>query len=79
MENSNKAIDFAESMISEGHITLRPLVNRCAAGCGRQISDNRILCMRCLTRKREEYGAKLDQQAAASAMVKAHDEAVASE
>ncbi len=76
MFNRDESIDFAQSMISDGYITLRPLVNRCASGCGRQISDNRILCMRCLSEKRIQFEAKLDQQAAASAMIKAHDEAV---
>ncbi len=76
MFNSEKSIDFAESMISDGYITLRPLVNRCAAGCGRQISDNRILCMGCLKVKRAQFEAGLDQKAAAAAMVKAHDGAV---
>ncbi len=62
MENDQNSLAFAEAMISNGYLTLRPLVNRCAAGCGRQISDNRILCMRCLTLKRAEFEAKLDRQ-----------------
>ncbi len=78
MEINSKPLDFADYLITEGMLELRPLVNRCAAACGRQISDNRILCMGCLTIKRAQFEAKLDQQEAAIAMVKAHDERQAS-
>ncbi len=60
----NNALKDAESWINEGWLTLRPLVSRCANGCGRQISDNRVLCMKCLTLKRIEFEAKLDKQMA---------------
>ncbi len=73
MSKYSELIDFAQSMISDGSITLRPLVNRCADGCGRQISDNRILCMTCLTARRVQFDAELDQQMAAAAMLKEHD------
>ncbi len=64
MEINSKPLDFADYLITEGMIELRPLVNRCAAQCGRQISDNRILCMGCLSAKRVQFEAKLDQQKA---------------
>ncbi len=73
MEINSKPLDFADYLITEGMIELRPLVNRCAAQCGRQISDNRILCMGCLWIKRAQFEAKLSQQEAAIAMLKAHD------